>query len=365
MMIRAFSIILSLSLCGVAQAQIASQSAPVTVFGATHGVISARSSALGEAMSAAYGDPTAWNSNPAVVAVAAGIGAHYLTAHRSHEVSSYSTDWSGAGVWIATPVVNAALHFVRNDLGNFKQTFTSGDTGTDFTAYNEAITLTLARRITGPISIGVNIKYLSDKTIAILPTDGIEEAKASGLYADIGATAAIAGLLTGGPLRDSAYAGLAVQDLGGTLTYNDLQQSVTLGQWIRVGGAYSIAAGDSAATTFRGTLSGEYSRLLNGDSRQNKPYVGVGIEGTLFELASLRVGARFYPSNPVLANESTSSTTFGIGVNLPLSRIGLDIPLAVGADFTKLPEMHNDIPDDKGENAFEFRVAYTGALFGK
>jgi hypothetical protein len=253
---------------------------------------------------------------------------------------------------------------VQQNLGEFTQTFENGTTGSNFKLRNETVTLSLARELAGPVSFGANIKWFGEHS-AMVSGDSSGPIEGTGFFVDLGAVTAVEGLLDGKDLRDSAYFGISVQDIGGKLRYESVGQAIAIAQWVRVGGAYAVVSGDSGASTFRGTLSAEYSRIINPGPNQDGSYGGIGFEAMLVELLSLRVGARFLPPPQLPSFSSNSWTTFGIGVNLPLKKIGMNVPLIIGIDYAKLPEVENDFDVNKAENAFEFRVAYTGNVFGR
>jgi hypothetical protein len=353
-----------LTVTGAARAQISTNDVAF-VIGSMHGIAGARSSAMGEASAAALGDPSAWNTNPATLAGTNGAGAFYITGHRSIDPGSHPTDWQGAGVWLATPVVNVAFHYVKENLGEF-QTFNTGGSGAVFTAYNTTSSLTLASPQFGPVAFGASIKWARDRVGALSPAIGsssdLPPIDGHGVYADVGAIGSFRGLMSvGAHMHDSIRVGVAVQDIGDKLRYEVIGQADKLAQWLHVGAGYTLAIGDSAATTLRATVNGQYTRMLNGSSAQKRAYSEFGLEATAFEIASVRFGARFVPQR---STSSTLWTTFGVGVNLPLRKVGLDIPLALGADFARLPQGFTT-EDDGADLLFELRVAYIGELFGR
>lgn len=355
----------ALLLCGSAQAQIASQEELVWVTGSMHGIIGARSSALGEATSTALGDPGAWNSNPATVAGLRGVGTHHMLGHRSVEAHTISSDWIGAGAWLATPIANIALHYVRRDMGEFQTTFPSGTNSDRIRRYDETITLSLAHDLGSSVALGASVKWMRDRALMMVddPNETVVT-DASGVYVDLGVIGSMRGFFVGSKMRDSIHIGTVIQDIGDRLVFRDVAQSSKMSQWLRLGAGYTISIGDSAATTFRATINGEYRRLLNGGPQQDKTYGGIGIEATALEMVSLRLGTRLFPERRPNLPDAGPWIVFGAGVNLPLHKVGLDLPFTVGIDYAKLPE-DDFFPVGKADQLLELRVAYTGKVFGQ
>jgi hypothetical protein len=360
------AVLIPFFLSATASAQIASQEGIAGIFPSMHGVESVRSVGLGGSGVAHAGDPTAWNSNPATMAMARGIGANYMFGPLYTDVSSGAGDLTSAGVWFSIPYLTAGLSYIKTDFGEFQQTFENGSTGDSYRAYDHTMALTAATNILPPFSFGVTIKrveFVLDRANELdsagSGTPSTQSIEASGIYADFGAMASSAGFLRGANLRDTAHFGVAIQDVGGRFTYKDIMQSERVAQWVRVGGSYELELlGDANTSTLQGAVTVEYLRMLNpNDIQRNTEYGGIGLEATLLDILSLRAGERFRP-------DDRGGFHFGAGLRLDLPRVGIDVPLMVGVDYARGSKMGEGwFAGNREPNVFQIKAAYTSSLF--
>ena len=143
--------------------------------------------------------------------------------------------------------------------------------------------------------------------------------------------------------------GAALQNFGSDfrITSTDIGQSGVrtsiyqpLPRYFRAGISYSMIQHSptiGGACPFIVTATGEYRNVLNQpeSSKNEKYFWGFGVEATLHELVSLRGGGVLPFASGGYSH--TPSLRYGIGLRLPLRRIGISSPLAFQFDYASTP----------------------------
>jgi hypothetical protein len=150
-------------------------------------------------------------------------------------------------------------------------------------------------------------------------------------------------------------------------------QTQKVGRLLRAGMEYDIALFQRGSIPLlRGRLTVGSQVLLNGEN--NNPgsapagleaNASGGLEAIIYELAALRLGTVIYSDDNVYGAAGASTFRIGAGINLPLKRIGINLPLIVGADYnytrTRLqPPFFFDTGGNRVE-AMGVHVTYTPA----
>ena len=356
---------------------------PPPAFGSLHGITSPRALALGHSFVARSGAIDAWKSNPAAITGTASVGAYHTFGRHALETAITRSNSVADGVWLTIPAATLAVHYTRDE---FDPIWRSGSPDTAYSS-DRTIAVTLATNLPAPFSFGISVHSLRDETELRLPPgsdDGdIFILERSGTYIDLGALVSLAGMMDGTSHRDSIRFGMAVLNLGGELEGWGMERE-SAAQRIRIGGAYDLISTDTSGPAFRASLTAEYSRILN--TASSLDYGGIGLETIINDIFSLRVGMRLHPSvdldnpratmrvHPSLTTsmgvfgtgsiETSPWYSFGFGINLPLRRIGIDLPITVGADYGHpIPRDSDNYDDHMLKNSvFEFRLSYANPL---
>ena len=103
------------------------------------------------------------------------------------------------------------------------------------------------------------------------------------------------------------------------------------------------------------------------NNKNETHFWSIGSEVSFYDIIFFRVGGSVFPFESVYGNERNFSIRYGIGLNLPLSMIGLKYPVSLIFDYTVIP-LHNQkkyIYSDKPENlnAFNIGMNWDGVLF--
>lgn len=362
-----------LLLPAIASAQVTGVGTPLISSSSMHILIDGRSAALGESWAGRARTPSAWNSNPASLAGAVGAGIEYasrLSDHATDYTSYVNGAWLdyryySAGAWGTTPVGTFALHYNKFNFGTFQMTFDSGAQGENFTWYDDVIALSYATDILAPISFGATIKKYRN-VITGIPEQG---QPGSSLYFDFGTIASAESPLNIGMTTDSIHGGISVQNLGENYVYFDPAYAERVAQWLRAGFAYDagFAVMDSLPL-LRASVTAEYRRLLNSSSLEenNSDFFGAGIELMAYDIVSLRLGVAAQPGERAPGTSSKPSIRYGGGINLPLRKTGIDLPLHLAFDYANIPLHRNTFanePTTEMRHAFDVRMEYTASIF--
>lgn len=346
---------------GAARAQISSSSASMA------DLIDAPSLALGESSVARIGDPGAWNSNPATIATVHGGGGQLATRSLPWDLGG-NTGYYSIGGWLATPIGAFEINYNLLDLGDLLQVFENGATGPTIHNYEHTIALTYGVPIAEGVALGASVKRF-ETSVASVSADTLlpsEPISASGFWLDVGAIYSMGDLLASDGIADTLHTGISIQDLGGDLKYPEQSMIQPIPNRLRIGATYSVSLLDTDATpSFRASVSAEYRRLLNPPSgyedRQNQ--VGIGVEATILDLLSLRLGTTVQSYDDLYAQKDKALIRYGLGLNLPLIYLGSRLPLTLGIDYGVVPSADLSAANARDIKAFDVHVGYTGNLF--
>ena len=341
-----------------------------------HGVTEPRSITLGESVVASPQSPTAWNINPATLAGLRETGIDY--SYSDYYFSLLDHEFSSAGLWIGTDIGTFALHYSLYDQGEWLFTFESGATAGTMRLSDYTIAASYATSFFAPLSLGATIKYFT----AAFDTDSSGTAgsgSAGNIYLDLGLIYSTSGILQPDVAPDSLHVGIALQDIGGEVSVPDIRsqtlilpgQQQKVGRLIRAGMEYDITLlPHRDIRLLRGRLSVGGQALLNVENN-NPGSTSSGIEGNfsagleaiIYDVVALRSGTIIYSDDNVFGDAGVPTYRLGLGLNLPLNLIGIDLPLTIGADYsytrTRLqpPFFFNSIGNSL--DAFGVHIAYT------
>jgi hypothetical protein len=358
-----------------------------------------RSVAMGESFVAVPSNPAALQYNPAGLAGLHGLGVSY---------SSMSQDWYLKGVSLYS--INATVgtsfgvfgaQYNRKVLGSIPVTtaqFPDGN-GSEMKLYSHDFAIGYAYRLPAGVALGVSAKYYDFVETISGSLNGASPPWTStpAYLFDFGIMYTLPRLHSQTAVEDSITLGLSYQNIG---TRWKFVYPPTPGQWetidsspntgfaqlpeyFRIGLSYALRvrpAEPSALTPFAAVLSGEFRSLqapipsmysLYGlfgpiSSNPETSYWGIGLECTILEYVSLRGGAAFRPYVDVEAERDRPSYRYGAGVNLPLERLGADLPLTISAEYSVIPvSWPSSLGFTNGDTGtfpvFSFEVRYTGS----
>jgi hypothetical protein len=334
-----------------------------------HTITEPRTIALGDSVAASAGETSAWSINPATLADVDEIGATY--SYRNSWYTFTDQGYYAAGIWMGTSIGTFALHYNRYDQGEWQSTFATGANGSAFRMLDYTIAASYATDILSPLSIAATAKMF---TASIeLTSDNPATSNAQGVYVDLGVLFSASDILASDANHDSLHAGIAVRNIGGDLLMPSIpdRSSPLLNQWQPIG--HMLDAGieydlpmlqRDDKTLLRSRILFGLQVLLNDRNNLTGTESGMrangsaGLEALVYDILALRLGTVIQPVDNVYGDAGQPTFRYGFGINLPLSRIGLDIPLTVGSDYVRVV-MRETLADLE---AFGVHVAYTAPL---
>ncbi|MBI5471789.1 MAG: hypothetical protein HY961_05540 [Ignavibacteriae bacterium] len=335
--------------------------------------IDARSVAMGESFVAVAGNVAGLKYNPASLAMIRGV--HVLYANRDMNWTSFTEDfrYSSYNVAVQTPVAILGFSYDRLDFGKILLADLNGNT-VDAYPYEHTFILGAAHTFDCGLSVGASAKTFHFVNITVrTPSnpEGIDETTLPILF-DLGFQHTL-------PTSESAIhsalnIGASLQNFGSNVRYKD-GNGKELGsnqpdRFLRAGLAFNVSVNESEEmlTPFRMTTSLEYRRFLNGYSHGQKDFYGFGIEMTLFDIVDVRGGGFLSNITWVYGEQKKVAYRYGVGVNLPLRKLGATLPVVARFDYAVIPlnERLHDVyfAFDKSKlTVFSIQLSYEEELF--
>jgi hypothetical protein len=176
-------------------------------------------------------------------------------------------------------------------------------------------------------------------------------------------------LFRSGNIKNKIAFGVSLQNFGTDYKEDLGGESVRryLPRYFRAGFAYemNLVVGQRTQTNVDLLITGEYRNLLNPGPAEtyDRDYWGCGIEATLFKIVSLRLGGVSSPEYNVLFDRARLLLRFGLGMNFPLSIVGMNYPLVIKFDYASIPINQTMFEGAKNSlYGFGISVVYTRPL---
>lgn len=307
-----------------------------------------RSVAMGESFVALPGDPTALMSNPAGLAGLHGMGISY--SQRSMNWMSGLEDYRyhGANAYYAAPFGVFGIEYNRLSMGEFTYSIPSSPMGVGtLQVYEHSIVVGFGAELMEGFSAGIATKYLD---IVYTVTGG--KSQSSPAYAvtpaylfDAGAQYSVPILPGDSSIQHLITTGISVQNIGTELkssSSTETESSSETPRYLRLGFSYRLTMlpqGPEGLRPVAMVLTAEYRRVINGSTYQDsrRDYWGCGVEFTLFEVASVRMGGVVLPYTSIYGDKGCFKLRGGFGVHVPLARLGVSAPLVLSGNYALIP----------------------------
>jgi hypothetical protein len=347
--------------------------------GSMHTPAEPRTISLGESVAASAANPSAWDINPATLAGVDETGADYNQSELYFPGDNH--DYYSTGIWMGSVIGTFALHYSYFDQGTWPFTFSS----TIVHPFDYTIAASYATNSLAPFSLGASIKLFTATIETSSPPGAVSNAT-RGIYVDLGLLYSMSELLQPLLPHDTLHAGISLQNIGGDFSQPNISdggmpyvpfEPVPVGRVLRAGVEYNAPL---IQRSNRKLLQGRLSmagRLLLNDRINNwdgsidtmpglqpgiEGYGSAGIEAVVYDVATVRLGIIVYSYDNVYGDEGKRAFRLGLGLNLPLRLIGIDLPLTIGADYsyTDLSSQYfSDSAENNSLDAFGLHVAYT------
>lgn len=310
-----------------------------------------RALALGEAVVA---DPDAYLSfrvNPALLATA--LGYQIVYNYRNLAWTENLKDRHCENVTVAgrSPVGNFALGFTRNDYGKIGFCWVADNPAgyqcVDMDLYDYTVSLSLARTVHKNLAIGINLNMF-DEVYHVAEDVDFDIKTERAFFTDLGFVYTIT--LNQGlekkyqNIKDQFILGASLGNYGSDykikMSKTLAGYSSALPRYLRVGFSYQLILQEELADPLlKFLVTGEYKKYLNPDKyeKSRADFYGFGFETVLFSLIAVRAGGILQPYSNIYARENEVALRFGLGLNLPFTRIGLEFPMCLQFNYGVIP----------------------------
>lgn len=236
------------------------------------------------------------------------------------------------------------LSYHRNNYGEILLTTPETPNGNGLVkSYEHTFAITFSNMITDELAYGINVK----KTAYIL--DVIRGAINPGnthfpLTVDFGFIYKMNGFYSEDYITDKINFGLSFQNINkdlydefwGEQPRDNERILSSFPFYMRLGTAYFLDFNNDFP--FQYTFTFEYKRALNDyRNKDERDFWGAGMEATFYNLLSLRFGGIVNPYTSIYGDKGIISARYGLGINLPLKRLGLDSPLTLSLNYAVIP----------------------------
>jgi len=339
----------------------------------------ARAIAMGESFVANPNGLVAADNNPATLIGQKGLSIFYNRRNSVYTKGFDDIFYYSAGASLETSIGNFSLLYKR-----FKDILYLVGDGLYINGryHNSTLNISYANTICENLSYGINIKTFSYKTE--LNDINLKEGESNNpLLFDFGLLYSPEGLINHPSINDEINFGASLVNFGTDFKvkrYTDANRQqnsvvVNLPRLAKVGLTYNLNIVAFAQPEFlQFTFTGEYNLLLNNFRFYNQMdyeemnssgdgfkmnFWKLGIETTIMNVLSLRIGGISYSSSNYAVKEGNLNLRYGLGVDLPLILIGINYPVNLIFDYALIQTEDKD----NSLNAFNFSLRYNNPLF--
>ncbi len=338
-----------------------------------------RAVAMGESLVGLPAEPTALMTNPAGLAGLRGAGLSYARRSVNWLTGLEDFAYHGLNAYLGVPFGALAFQYNRYTMGEVPVSNPSSplDVGRE-RVYEHSIALGFGTELAQNFSAGVAAKLFDvvHSVVVAAPQANIDFSTTPALLFDVGVQYTLPVALGDSSLRNGVTAGASLQNFGTMFKtkYSFAQNEVSseLPRYLRLGVAVHmrlLPRTEGGLQTAALALTAEYRRLLNGpnypDSERDQ--WGFGAECTMFEIFSLRAGSTIRPYTSIYGEKGRLMARCGVGVRVPLERVGVAAPLAVSCNYAVIPidRFPNLYMVGNVDNlsTFSFGIEYTKGLW--
>ncbi len=344
-----------------------------------------RSIAMAESFVALRNNSMALMYNPAGLASARGVSLSYSHRRLNWLDDLSSTKYFALATSIQTPIVNIGLLYNRFEQGEFIITGPeSPEEAGRAKVYDYVLGLGVARSFGNHWDIGLTVKtYNVVETItgASIPVYPLETTHRPYLL-DFGVIYSHPDVIRTESSDDEFAVAVALQNFGTDFKIKAagfrsdssppmmIETLLKLPRYLRFGVSYSLTImpqSKEKLTPFKFLITGEYRNFLNPGTYQkaDRDFWGLGIEATFLDILAARVGGYIAPYSSIYGERATPHFRYGVGVNLPLARIGVDSPISIRMDYAGIPVRNPSFSrvENSTLKAFCFGLTYEEEIF--
>ena len=308
-----------------------------------------RTVAMGESFVALPGEPTALMSNPAGLVGLQGIGLSYAQRSLNWLKGLEDFKYHSWNAYLGVPFGVFAMQYNRYTMGEVDVSTTSSPQGVGRERiYEHSFAVGFGTELAENFSAGVAAK-LFDVVHSVVNWTGptaFDFSTTPAFLLDLGAQYTVPVFLGDSSMQTGVTWGVSLQNFGTnfktkySLTENEA--TAQLPRYLRIGVAFHIRLLPRTAGALQLAslaVTAEYRNLLNGSDYPDseREHWGFGAECTMFEIFSVRVGGVIRPYSSIYGEKGRLMARSGVGLRVPLAKLGVAAPLAVSCGYALIP----------------------------
>lgn len=301
---------------------------------------------LGECGVANLQDKLGFKLNPAVLIETHGPHFYYLHRPMNWTRALEGMYYYSLGTFMKTPLGTFAFDYTRHTEGGFTLITVEhpGGTNKKVKLYNHTYTLGYARLLCNQLGFGINFKVFD--VIIDYPDKRNPYNSSATLLSDFGLLYVMKQQKSQQLFSHQLILGFSLQNVGEKHAWSykselrEWKGKEVIPSYLRFGFCYEfIGHEDKNWIPFQFSWIGDYKKYLN-PSKQHKSetnYYGFGLEATLYQIFSLRMGGMLQPYNDIYGEEKRVTFRGGMGIQMPLKRFSIELPIIIQFDYAYLP----------------------------
>lgn len=325
-------------------------------------IINPESVAMGESFVANYFSPASFLENPANL---------FLKNNTSIFYNTRSLNWFAGVENYKYTSIGGTLRFVFGDLAIAYNEFRTGNNYLLTNASeerNSTLVFGISKKLTKDFNAGVNVKFFSHKRNTNPELNNRLESSTAILF-DFGSFYSLFNV-SENIFKHQLTIGTSFQNFGADYKEKDFYfgneyQLIRLPKFFRIGIAYNLQFKNSIdQNDFEILITSNYKGLLNPliNEKGDVDYWGAGSQFRIKELFVVRVGVIQTPENIIYYDRAKPILRYGLGINLPLTKLGLEIPLTISADYSFIPINQINIFNPDGTSTKSNKSLYAAGI---
>lgn len=337
----------------------------------------ARAIAMGESFVANTNGLVTADNNPATLVGQKGLSVYYNRTNLNWSDFFGNNYFTLSGISTKTSIGNFSLLYKRFNNEEIENIMVEDKARIVTTAepYFYTAIISYSNNIFDGLSVGINVKTFGYK-LNVTKGQAEEGESNTPVVADFGVLYNMNGFINTDNIKDKLNFGTSLTNYGTdyrtsqsySLTIPSTEKHLEkLPRMLKLGFAYELNIKNASQEgLFKFVLAGEYDNLLNKYSHYSdaqKDYWKVGMEGTLMDILSLRLGGLANPYTSIYGDKGVLSLKYGLGINFPFELIGINYPVSLSFDYAVMPLTNFETNNKKNLDAFNLSVSYNNQLF--
>lgn len=233
---------------------------------------------------------------------------------------------------------------------------------------NSTLIFSISKNLFNDLNAGINLKFFDHKRVSQLGT-GLNLESNTAILFDFGLLYSALKFSTLKTEQELTL-GTTVQNFGTDFKekdyiFNNEFRYVRLPRFFKIGFAYNIQFKNvDKKNDLEILVTGNYKNLLNPlkNEKGDVDYWGLGSQIKIKELFVARVGSFQTPEYNLLYDRAKPLFRYGFGINLPLSKLGLETPITISADYTFIPINQIEIYNLEGQLIKSKKTLYSAGI---